>query len=646
MILKDKFKKCLKRLRSKNENIEFKFLEERPFAGDKTNNKLQFGHEKIVSTLKDIVLRSPQSFTIGLYGDWGTGKSTIITSLRKELYESEVPLILFDVWKHEGDALRRTFLNTVVNDLKKKYDSNYLKKGFKIDDRNHASKIESEEFVKILWKKALTHFSVIAILTVFIIFPFLVFWLVMKKFLNWDITESWNGSLLGGVFSVALLPIFYKYINQFIQVKKVTKSQDRFKDPYEFETEFKRILKEGFLKQKLVIAFDNLDRVSGEKAIEIISTIKTFLDPIDEEVTDRDIVFIIPCDERAIKRHLQKTLHYSADFKGQQYHQYAGEYLRKFFNTIVWIPDFYTNELENYATRKLKATKIKDFENDELSALIVWVFDENPRQIIQFINVLISNYLLIKKRTIEGFNLTEDIAQLAKFLLLIQKFPDIMEVYRKTLSYNLSELPAELNDSYNNVRKFSEKRINEFYDFLNKTEHVKIESLDVFFKLRRSSFEAELGNSVKLMRLLETSRIIDVINFTESKEEDSTKADKNLHEDNSFIKNLNLKGKEDALSEIIKERLRDSKNPILLAKFINGILHLTHYKDISLDRKVYRMIYNKLKEHGTYVSEINPKLLIEECYNKMNGNIEKMGIRDIMNLRHREDFIYAHNENK
>lgn len=638
MELKERFKKCLNKLKAKQEKIEFEFLEEKAFAGDNKNNKLQFGHDKIVDTLKDIVLKSPQSFTIGLYGDWGTGKSTIVTSLKKELLNEEIPLILFDVWKHEGDALRRTFLNTVVNDLESKYSSSYLKKGFKIDDRNVNSKIESEEILKFLWEKAFIHFSVISILTAFIIFPFIVFWFVMKKILNWDITESWDGALLGGVFSVSLLSIFYKYINQFIQVKKITKSQDRFKDPHEFETEFKRILKEGFRKQKLVIAFDNLDRVSGEKAIEIISTIKTFLDPIDEEVKEKDIVFIIPCDERAIKRHLQKTLNYSQDFKGQQYHQYAGEYLRKFFNTIVWIPDFYTNELEDYATKKLKATKINDFENDELAALIVRVFDENPRQIIQFINVLISNYLLIRNRPINGFNLSDDIAQLAKFLLLIQKFPDIMEIYRDTLTYDLKELPNELREPVNNERKFSEKRINEFYDFLNRTEHVNIESLNIFFKLRRSKFETDLGvDSFKLIKLIETARIVDLMSPIRSNPEDL-----NFDEDLKFLIDLNLEGKENAFSNVVEERLKDSKNPILLANFINSVLHLTSFKKINLNNKVYKMIYIKLTEHGKNLSEIDPKLLIEECYNKMTVKIDKNGLRDVINNRHIDDFINAH----
>ena len=637
MELNDKFKKCLKKLKDKKKQVEFEFLEEKAI-----NNNLLFGHEKIVDTLRDVVTKSPQSFTVGLYGDWGTGKSTIISSLKKELEKDKIPLILFDVWKHEGDALRRTFLNTVVNDLKIEFGAKYFKEDFKIDDRNFNSKSITEDFQSIFLKKALLHFSLISLLTVIVVFPFFIIWLLMKTFLDWDLTESSTSKIIGSLFSLSILPIFYKYINQFIKVKKVTKLQDRFKDPHEFEDEFKRILKDGFLKNKLVIAFDNLDRVSGEKAIEIISTIKTFLDPIDEEVKDKDIVFIIPCDERAIKRHLQKTLNYSHDFKGEEYYKYAGEYLRKFFNTIVWIPDFYINELEDYATNSLKATKIKDFINEELAALIVWVFDENPRQIIQFINVLISNYTLIKNRPIEGFDLTKDIAQLAKYLLLIQKFPDIMDIYRKTLSYDLKDSPNQLRDEIDGKRKFSDIRLSEFHRFLNLTEHIKIESLDIFFKLRRSKFEVELGNkSVKLLKLLETNRIKEIIKI-----ENEDKEDVVLHEDLKFLNDINLKGKEDALSEIINERLRVSKNSVVISKFIDGVLYFSNYKKIELNDKVYRMMYKKLNQHANNISDITPKLLTEVCYKKMKNNSDKSGLRDIVNKNHIEDFIYAHEKNE
>ena len=292
-----------------------------------------------------------------------------------------------------------------------------------------------------------------------------------------------------------------------------------------------------------MIAFDNLDRVGGEKAIEIMFTIKTFLDPVDEEVENVDVVFIIPCDESAIKRHLRNTLSYSKDFRGDDYHNYAGEYLRKFFNTIIWIPEFYINELEDLASEKLRETKIKDFENDELAALIVQAFDKNPRQIIQFINILISNYLLVSQRLIKGFSLSKDIAKLAKYLLLIQRFPDIMETYRRSMIYQLEETPIELDKTnVDGIRNFSEKRVSDFHDFLKLTEHVKIESLDQFFKLRTNKFERKLENSSRVIKIIEANKISELTQYKELASEEQN--NKSFTEDLNFIQNFDIQNKQ------------------------------------------------------------------------------------------------------
>ncbi|MEM9887421.1 MAG: P-loop NTPase fold protein [Bacteroidota bacterium] len=639
-MLKPKIQKCLNKLRArKNNNIEFRYISENPISGDK-KNPLSFGHDALVDTLKEMVLNSPESFTIGLFGDWGSGKSTVIKSLEKELKEKDVPLVLFDVWKHEGDALRRTFLNTLINDLKSKYGAEYFKKGFEIDDRNLFTKSITEEFQTILKKRMFLHLSVIFLFSAFLILPFFLFWLSMKILFGWNLLDSIDGKIIGSIFSISLLPLFYKYINQFIQVKKETKLQDRFKDPHEFEMEFKRILKVGFLKNKLVIAFDNLDRVNGEKAIEIMSTIKTFLDPIDDEIKNKDIVFIIPCDEIAIKRHLRKTLNYSNDFRGDDYHRYAGEYLRKFFNTILWIPEFYLSELEGLAQKKLAETRIEDFNNDELSALIVLVFNKNPRQIIQFINILISNYLLIKQRPIEGFSLSEDIAKLAKYLLLIQKFPDIMSLYRSTLKYDLNTLPTELNEEVYGVRKFSEKRVAEFNDFLMRTEHVKIESLDVFFKLRRSIYESKLEYGVKLVDLMANGDMSYMAEYlTQNKDFNNESIEKLVKNTMEFVDGLDVKDKKHELGQVINDKLRKTKNPILLAKFVEGLLYFLERKELELEQDVYRMIYNELKQNENNIGDINPHLLLRNCYDKLHSKVDKESFKKTISKKHIEYFV-------
>jgi len=175
MGLKDKYKECLARIRSRNMEIkEFEYITEKPLSGDK-ENPLLFGHDEIVLTLRQMILNCPESFTIGLYGDWGSGKSTIVTALQKELKCDNIPLILFDVWKHEEDSLRRTFLNTLVNDLDKDYGKNYFNKDFKINERNLSSETVTNEFQTILKEKLFLHLSVILLFSAFIILPFFIF---------------------------------------------------------------------------------------------------------------------------------------------------------------------------------------------------------------------------------------------------------------------------------------------------------------------------------------------------------------------------------------------------------------------------------------------------------------------------------------
>lgn len=625
-------------MRSKSNNIkqdDFQFISEKAKDGG-----LLFGHKEIVITLNKVILNSPESFTIGLYGDWGSGKSSIAETLQSDLKKQNIPLMIFDVWKHEGDALRRTFIRETHHFFKsdETWKSKYNGKDDLLDDLSKSIKGTKRiqlPFLQLLKGAILLPISILVI--------GLAVWLLTDKILDLDYFQKDDipGAVTTflGLFSVSFL---FKYAEKFIENIKGDKEeyiQDKIQDPIEFESRFKDLIKNlNKDVSKVVFVFDNLDRVSGEKAVQIMSTIKTFLDPIDKSIKDKNIVFLIPCDETAIKRHLRKTLNYSKDFRGEDYHRYAGEYLRKFFNTIIWIPELYINELEKFAVSKLEDTKIEDFKNDELSALIVLIFDKNPRQIIQFINILISNYLLIKERPIEGFSLEEDIAKLAKYLLLIQKFPDIIDVYKHTLSYDLESVPNELYEDSS-----LKKRVSEFYSFLKLTEHVKIESLDLFFKLRRSDFENKLENSVRLIKLIETNRVNDIIKLDESKLKEET--DKSLINDFKFIKNFKLENKEHELSEIVNEKMRKMNNPILLAKFIDGLLHLLKHKEIELQPKAYRMIYNKLKQHENNISNISLKLLIDECYSKIGNKAEKEKLRKVISKKHIEDFVNAHNIN-
>ena len=78
----------------------FKLLEEEPVDSDLFEDRT---HERIADSLFKLITTEKKGISIGLEGPWGSGKSVVISILRKKLKESNhsIPLIQFDAWAHE-----------------------------------------------------------------------------------------------------------------------------------------------------------------------------------------------------------------------------------------------------------------------------------------------------------------------------------------------------------------------------------------------------------------------------------------------------------------------------------------------------------------------------------------------------------------
>ena len=53
----------------------------------------------------NIIRKSYPKFTIGIFGDWGTGKSTLMNSIDKKLQQEDKDLVIvrFDTWRYERE---------------------------------------------------------------------------------------------------------------------------------------------------------------------------------------------------------------------------------------------------------------------------------------------------------------------------------------------------------------------------------------------------------------------------------------------------------------------------------------------------------------------------------------------------------------
>ena len=72
-------------------------------------------HDRVASGIADLVSSGDGGKSIALTGSWGSGKSTVVELLK--LKDSPTKIFVFNAWTHEGDPLRRTFLEQLINFL-------------------------------------------------------------------------------------------------------------------------------------------------------------------------------------------------------------------------------------------------------------------------------------------------------------------------------------------------------------------------------------------------------------------------------------------------------------------------------------------------------------------------------------------------
>lgn len=99
-------------------------LEDTPAENDAFSSIGGIGpHHRLANAIGKMMTDESGGRMIGLEGGWGSGKSTVISLLLKNLETArpdQIASVIFDAWAHEGDPLRRTFIESLVRGLQKK----------------------------------------------------------------------------------------------------------------------------------------------------------------------------------------------------------------------------------------------------------------------------------------------------------------------------------------------------------------------------------------------------------------------------------------------------------------------------------------------------------------------------------------------
>jgi len=289
---------------------------------------------QMAETISGIIINSDPKFTLGIYGEWGTGKSTLMKCIQSELKnekEGKILPVWFNAWRFEREenfatiALMKTIAYEMAKNEKFASLSQSILRGMKL-------------LGKDLFRKA-----------------------ALETMMTEKGIEEMEEKLTAKM--------------EFLD--KIDKDTIYFDGIETISKEFKKIRKLKKDKDYRVVVFiDDLDRCSPKKALEVLESIKVFLDI-------EGFVYIIGISVETMNRLISEA-YKETGINGR-------EYIKKIIQIPIKIPKWKNSNIvqliENNVADNLE-TNYKKFVLSN-SNRIAQAVNYNPRQIKRFINNII-----------------------------------------------------------------------------------------------------------------------------------------------------------------------------------------------------------------------------------------------------------------
>lgn len=449
---------------------DIKILKDEPISKKEADF---FGYSDIAENIADLILKINPPFTIGLFGKWGVGKTSICLLIKRYL-SKKIPVFYFDAWKYEKDSFRRQFLIELDNDIFKG----------RLDFRSKLN--QSLTFPKATnWKNnilmVLKELRIKSLGVFLLIFLFLIG--LKYLVIPYTVKEIGLSDLLKRLVDFGIIGNVLSFILQSFRQYQYSVQVPRVDSAEWFEYYYNEAIRKT-KKNKLLIIIDNIDRLGKEKAIGLLSDIRTFL--VKEKVSNKSnkSIFLIPCDNEAISSYLKKVYNNNEEE--------SEEFLRKFFNASFKIPKLIKLELDKYIEEKLNETNIPQLKDNRIVSFVAMMaFRDNPREIVQFINSLVFYFTLAEKRNLS--TVVENPQFLAKILVIRQKWPQFY-----------SEVENEVIRTGKSLEDFSGN--DQVRQFLKDVESVTAQDQDIFFSLTQSKEEKGMPEWISFILSAEEKR--------------------------------------------------------------------------------------------------------------------------------------------
>lgn len=303
-----------------------------------TSNDL-LGYTVHANLLKNIVMQEENlPVTIGLYGDWGSGKSSTLKIL-KEMIEKDTDskdssvVIYFEGWSFESfDDAKMALIQGIVENLE---NSKCFTGDLKETVKNAAKTVRNKIFSmrSLLWSvKNVVAPAAMAYATGGIsVIPSLISF--FSSFNTEDKKKELLDKITGEDAEEFIKEAFSTHINT-----------EKFSAVREFRDSFKSLI-EATGRKRIVVLIDDLDRCLPEHIIENLEAIKLFL---NVEKT----AFVIAADQSIVSEAIKKQYgeKIGIERKSDMGRSIGEDYMDKFIQIPYNIPKLSDQEVESYIT--------------------------------------------------------------------------------------------------------------------------------------------------------------------------------------------------------------------------------------------------------------------------------------------------------
>lgn len=333
-------------------------------------------YDYLIQTVQNIIMDDnllPAS--IGVYGDWGSGKSSLMYMCKERLTKKDknIKCLVFNGWLFENyEDAKIAILGTILDEISKEESLSQ----------------KAKDIINGLYK-SIDKFKLV------------------KGALKYGADFFLTGGM-GSLFSVTASQ-FFKLFQENVDksdledirsnISDELNNKELREDIRKFQKEFATLLEESKIN-RLVVFIDELDRCRPDTILDTLEAIKLFL-------FEGKVAFVIGADERHISYAVKSKF---KDIEGIQI-DIGKEYLEKLIQYPIRIPRLNADEVEIYIACLLLQSELKE---DNFDKVLSWINTKKQEDFESFkVNSVINLFddsLDLQSEVIESLSVANQLA--------------------------------------------------------------------------------------------------------------------------------------------------------------------------------------------------------------------------------------------